>query len=113
VVQGDANQLVQVFVNLISNACDASPDGATVSIESLIQDKQLVVTTSDSGPGVDSATREKMFEPFFTTKPVGMGTGLGLSLAYSIITNHNGQIRVHSPPGGGTRMIVSLPLFSA
>ncbi|MEE9319382.1 MAG: ATP-binding protein [Granulosicoccus sp.] len=112
-VKGDANQLIQVFVNLIGNACDASPDGATVCIESLIQDKQLIVTISDSGPGVDSTTREKMFEPFFTTKPVGMGTGLGLSLVYSIITNHNGKIRVDSPPGGGTCMIVSLPLLTA
>ena len=111
-VKGDANLLMQVFVNLINNACDASPDGATVSVTGRCTEEQLVVETIDEGPGIDTATREQIFEPFFTTKPVGQGTGLGLSLAYSIISKHNGYLRIGDSPTG-TRMIVSLPLYKA
>jgi signal transduction histidine kinase len=108
-VSGDSNLLMQVFVNLINNACDASPDQGTVSIEGRISGNELVVETIDQGPGIDPAARDKIFEPFFTTKSVGQGTGLGLSLAYSIVKNHHGRLRIgkHSD---GTSMSVSLPL---
>jgi len=108
-VKADGNLLMQVFVNLINNACDASPDGGTVKVSGHIQDRQLIVETTDEGHGIAESHREHVFEPFFTTKPVGQGTGLGLSLAYSIINNHGGKLRMdNSDPG--TRMIVTLPL---
>lgn len=108
-VKGDANLLMQVFVNLINNACDASPDGANVRLSSQRTNDELIIETIDEGKGVDPAAREQMFEPFFTTKPVGQGTGLGLSLAYSIIKKHHGKLRIGNSEKG-TRMIVSLPL---
>ena len=110
-VIGDANLLMQVFVNLINNACDASPDGATVTINGRVENSKLVVETIDQGPGIDPANREQLFEPFFTTKPVGQGTGLGLSLAYSIVKNHRGRLRV-GDSDEGTKMIVTLPLHN-
>ena len=108
-VPGDPNLLMQVFVNLINNACDASPNGGTVSITGSVRGEELIVETIDEGPGVNAAVREHVFEPFFTTKPVGQGTGLGLSLAYSIVANHEGRLRLGDSETG-TRMIVTLPL---
>ncbi len=109
-VIGDANLLMQVFVNLINNACDASPNEGTVTIRGYIQADELTIETLDQGSGIDPAAREQMFEPFFTTKPVGQGTGLGLSLAYSIVKNHQGRLRIGDSEIG-TRMIVTLPLY--
>ena len=111
-VNGDANLLMQVFVNLINNACHASPAGSTISIQGSIQDSTLVVETIDQGSGVPPEVRDHVFEPFFTTKPVGQGTGLGLSLAYSIVANHNGRLRIGDSEQG-TRMIVTLPLYDS
>ncbi len=69
------------------------------------------IEISDNGPGMDEATRKRVFEPFFTTKPVGVGTGLGLSVSYFIITeNHDGEMNVESTPGEGTSFIIRLPL---
>jgi len=93
-VSGDSNLLMQVFVNLINNACDASPEQGTISIEGKISGNELIVDTIDQGTGIAPAARDQMFEPFFTTKPVGQGTGLGLSLAYSIVKNHQGNLRI-------------------
>ena len=109
IVYGDANQLTQVFVNLLNNAADASPPGGTVSVRSHIDKDTLVITTNDQGPGINPETRRQVFEPFYTTKPVGQGTGLGLSLAYSIITNHDGKLIIGDTTKG-TSMLVSLPL---
>ena len=109
IVYGDANQLTQVFVNLLNNAADASPSGGTISVRSHIENDTLVIATSDQGPGINPDTRRQVFEPFYTTKPVGQGTGLGLSLAYSIITNHDGKLII-GDTADGTTMLVSLPL---
>ncbi|MGQ7843582.1 ATP-binding protein [Granulosicoccus sp. 3-233] len=111
-VNGDSNLLMQVFVNLINNACHASPAGSSIIIQGTIQDAMLVVETIDQGSGVPPEIRDHVFEPFFTTKPVGQGTGLGLSLAYSIVTNHNGRLRIGDSEQG-TRMIVTLPLYDS
>ena len=110
-VFGDNNLLMQVFVNLINNACDASPDGGTVKINGYLQTDELIIETIDEGTGISEAHRQHVFEPFFTTKPVGEGTGLGLSLAYSIISNHGGKLRVGDSEKGN-RMIVNLPLVT-
>jgi signal transduction histidine kinase len=70
-----------------------------------------VLEIEDNGPGMDEATRMRIFEPFFTTKEVGVGTGLGLSVAYAIVTKgHHGTIEVRSQPGEGSRFVVSLPV---
>ena len=71
----------------------------------------LSIEIEDNGPGMDLHTRKKIFEPFFTTKPNGIGTGLGLSVSYFIITeNHSGEITVESTPGKGTKFIIVLPV---
>ena len=109
-VLGDPNQLVQVFVNLLNNACDASPKEATISVLGEVTEEQVIIKIVDQGSGIDASIREKIFEPFFTTKTVGHGTGLGLSLVYSIVSNHGGKVRIDDEFKGGTQMILSLPL---
>jgi len=112
-VLGDTNQLVQVFVNLINNACDASPANSEIKILGEQSNNQIVIAIEDSGTGIDKAVREQIFEPFFTTKSVGKGTGLGLSLVYSIVSNHGGRVRIDDIHTPGTRIIVTLPTTEA
>jgi len=77
----------------------------------IVVERNLFITTvSDSGPGIPKELRDKIFDMFFTTKPVGKGTGLGLSISQKIINLHGGNILVDSPPEGGTRFIIELPL---
>jgi signal transduction histidine kinase len=108
-VKGDVNLLMQVFVNLINNACDASPEGSTVSIKGILYGNEIIVNIIDQGSGIEEPFRDQIFEPFFTTKAVGQGTGLGLSLAYSIVSRHEGRLRLGDTKTG-TNMIVTLPL---
>lgn len=108
-VRGVANQLVQVFLNLIINAIEAMPDGGTLWVGSAYQAEtgQVVIAFRDSGPGIPPEVRAHLFEPFHTTKPTG--TGLGLTISYGIIERHQGMMEVESPPGGGATFIVKLP----
>jgi Na+/proline symporter/nitrogen-specific signal transduction histidine kinase len=108
-LDGDRQRLLQVFVNLVSNACDASPLGGEVVVEAEAVGEVVRLRVVDRGTGIDDAVRERMFEPFFTTKPPGQGTGLGLPLAHSIIREHLGSIEVESSPGKGTTVVVELP----
>ena len=112
VLRGDAQQLQQVFINLLANARDASPENGHVRIEASQEQGRAIIRIEDEGSGIDPAIQEQVFEPFFTTKEAGQGTGLGLSLVYRIIENHHGQIRIESPcaSGRGTAFIISLPL---
>jgi signal transduction histidine kinase len=109
---GDLGQLQQVFTNLFINAADAMKGKGKLNISATYDSsKNLFITTvSDSGPGIPKELRDKIFDMFFTTKPVGKGTGLGLSISQKIINLHGGNILVDSPPEGGTRFIVELPL---
>jgi two-component system NtrC family sensor kinase len=110
-VSADPHQLQQVFLNLINNAVDAILEqGAEgkIRVRTGVEDEQVFIEFSDSGPGVKDASR--VFDPFYTTKPVGKGTGLGLSICYGIITEHGGTIRVQNQPGGGARFRIELPL---
>ena len=111
-VTGNGNQLEQVVVNIILNAIQASPQGGTVGI-TVAEDsgkKQAWVCVTDSGPGIPEEIRQQLFEPFFTTK--SEGTGLGLSVSYAIIREHNGDIVVHNQPEGGASFLILLPLAS-
>jgi len=126
IVQADAGQLEQVLMNLATNARDAMPQGGCFTIrtgQAVFDDEQARIhgvptagpfaflSVSDTGSGMDEATRLKIFEPFFTTKEVGRGTGLGLAIAYGIIRQHSGTISVYSEIGKGTTFQIYLPLL--
>ena len=115
VVMGDTVQLEQILVNLVVNARDAMPDGGEVRVVAglLAEQGRARITVTDQGEGMDAQTRERAFEPFFTTKPVGRGTGLGLAMAYGIITRLGGDIAIASELGEGTAVTLALPLAAA
>jgi signal transduction histidine kinase len=121
ILQGswDSDQLVQVFVNVIANAVDASPTGHSITITTElvaatgraaggVAAKNARVVISDDGAGMDQATRERIFEPFFSTKK--RGTGLGLAIVKQIIERHEGKISVSSEEGKGSKFTIDLPL---
>lgn len=105
---GSASELREVFVNLIVNAVEAMPRGGKLSISCRRKDNRLQLQFSDNGMGMPDDVRQKIFEPFFSTKGAH-GTGLGLSVSYSIIERHEGSISVVSQPGGGTTITIDLP----
>lgn len=111
-----AGQLNQVFMNLIVNAAHAMPDEQrgriTLSTGLGTQDDQdwAWIEVADNGCGMPPEVQRRIFEPFYTTKPVGQGTGLGLSMAFSIVQKHGGRIEVQSAPGEGTRFTVWVPV---
>jgi two-component system NtrC family sensor kinase len=113
-ILGNANQLQQVFTNIILNALQAMPEGGELAVSSQTieeKDRRLVqITFSDTGCGIPKENLDRIFEPFFTTKEIGQGTGLGLSVSYGIIKDHEGSILVESEPGKGTTFIVNFPV---
>ena len=120
----EGSKLQQVFLNLFKNGAEAMAGeskqrrahGAPAKTSRFIlrtrRDQPFArIEIEDNGPGMDETTRKRVLEPFFTTKEVGVGTGLGLSVSYFIITeNHGGAMEVESSPGKGTRFIINLPL---
>ncbi len=102
--------LLQVFINLITNACHAMPSGGTLRLSTRVLDGSVQATVTDSGSGMAADIRGRIFEPFFTTKPDGKGTGLGLSIVQGIIENHGGRISVESEQGKGSTFTVVLPM---
>lgn len=111
-VAGDAQRLLQVFINLLNNARDASRPGERIRVLLLAGDADtLAIGVEDEGSGIPADLQGRIFEPFVTTKDPGKGTGLGLSLVYSIIAEHRGQISVESPlqDGRGTRFVIRMP----
>ncbi len=110
----DAQRLLQVFVNLLSNARDASPEDSLVSVNCQKDGQQLLIQVVDRGVGISKEHQEQIFDPFFTTKEPGEGTGLGLSLVYSIVDELNGSISVESPVDleyGGTCFSIRLKQY--
>ena len=112
---GSPNQLEQVFVNLITNACDAmaeapAPKQLTIRAERDDEEGVWKCAVSDTGAGLSDSVRKRIFEAFFTTKDTGGGTGLGLSISRGIVDNHRGDIRVQSRLGEGTTFTVVLPV---
>ena len=123
-----AGEDAQIVMNLVTNARDAMPGAGTLVIatEARALDEEfcrghagtrpgdhVVLSVRDTGAGMDAATLRKVFEPFFTTKPVGVGTGLGMSMVYGLVKQHQGYVDVASAPGEGTTVTVYLPLAAA
>ena len=106
-VQGSAEQIRQVFLNLFTNAVDAMPDGGRIEVKTSVENKHVIVTVVDSGVGMPSHIINKIFDPLFTTKD--NGSGLGLTVSLSIIRDHGGTIKVDSEEGKGTEFTVTLP----
>jgi two-component system NtrC family sensor kinase len=113
-VRGVSEQLVQVFVNLFTNASHATPsqDGRIVVSTSLdVAERRVRITVEDNGSGIAAAHIDKVFVPFFTTKGDRQGTGLGLAIVKSILDGHGGGIRVESEVGHGARFVLELPAW--
>jgi signal transduction histidine kinase len=111
----DANQIQQVFLNIVINAEQAMKDGRAdgrLRIASRASGRAVTVSFEDSGPGMTPETVRRIFDPFFTTKDAGEGTGLGLTISYGIIEEHGGKIWAESAPGQGTRFVIELPVIS-
>jgi two-component system, NtrC family, sensor kinase len=108
---GDHTQIQQCLLNLIFNAIDAMPDGGTLTISGGTDESTDLIwlAVSDTGQGIESNDLQRIFEPFYSTKTEGKGVGLGLSMVYGIIHEHNGVVEVDSEPGKGTTFRIKLP----
>ena len=108
----DGNQLKQVWLNLLMNARQAMPTGGRITIQSSFQvaERAVRVNIADTGSGIDAEVLPRIFDPFFTTKQTGEGTGLGLSVSFGIIQEHQGDLQIESAPGKGARFLITLPL---
>ena len=109
-VQGSANHLLQVLINILVNARDASPQGARVVLRTLVRGGEAVLAVVDQGTGMPPGVQAKIFDQFFTTKDVDKGTGLGLAISHGIVERHGGRIDVQSAPGAGSTFEVVLPI---
>jgi signal transduction histidine kinase/CheY-like chemotaxis protein len=123
-IKADPSQVQQVIINLAVNARDAMPEGGRLLIETSVVGSEngaansldggaggfIKLSVSDTGAGMDRATQGKIFDPFFTTKETGKGTGLGLYIVHSIVTNHGGYINLYSEPSQGTRFNIYMPV---
>ncbi len=107
----DANEMKQVFINIMNNALQAMPRGGELRIRLVTtDDREVAIEFADTGVGIIPENKKRIFDPFFSTKELGDGTGLGLSISYRIIQNHGGRIEVESEVGKGTTFRVFLPI---
>jgi signal transduction histidine kinase len=112
-IDADPEQLKELLVNIVVNACEAMAGGGSIVIREEVKrnrfnTRQAIIRISDNGPGIPELIQKKIFQPFFTTKEEG--TGLGLSIAARIIKDHNGRVDVESGQGGGATFIIRLPV---
>ncbi|MDB4077580.1 HAMP domain-containing histidine kinase, partial [Porticoccaceae bacterium] len=114
-ITGDYHQLIQVFLNLLSNARDASPLGGQIIINATAETKQVRVTISDSGTGIEEGMSGRLFEPFVTSKDPGQGTGLGLWVVFNLVQRLGAEVSISSPAENshcGTTVTLIFPLSS-
>lgn len=119
-IKGDSDQIKQVFLNIINNACEALEESETKKVKikisksdkqaSLENNQNIIVEITDTGCGIPKENFAKLYTPFFTTKKMGKGTGLGLAIVYGIIKMHKGDIQAKSETGKGTTFTISLPI---
>jgi signal transduction histidine kinase len=118
-IAGDFQQVVQVLVNLVGNACDAMqalvrlPEGKLLRVRTGATGERVFIEIEDNGAGIPEELRERIFQPFFTTKDPGKGTGLGLTISRQIVREHGGDVGVRSRPGGGTVFRLTIPRAGA
>ncbi len=105
-----AQQMTQVFINLLVNASHALEDQGVIRVSTWQDGEEAMISISDTGKGMSAEVSKRIFEPFFTTKEIGKGTGLGLSIVYDIIKKHHGEITVVSEPGDGTCFTIKIPV---
>jgi two-component system NtrC family sensor kinase len=110
VVRCHIGQINQVFMNLLMNSVDALERSGTIRVRTRRTEEGVRVEFEDDGPGIAPDVLDRIFEPFFTTKPVGIGTGLGLSLSHGIVERHGGRIRAESERGQGACFVIEFPL---
>ncbi len=110
IVSGNEGKLHQAFLNILANAEQAIKEQGTIRIETMVANRMISISISDTGSGIVKENLSKIGDPFFTTKAPGEGTGLGLSITYKIIEEHQGEISVESELNRGTKFLVSLPL---
>lgn len=108
-ISADADQLQQVFLNLLLNARDAMPTGGELLVRTSYHRSQIKIEIGDTGSGIAEKDLKKIFDPFYTTKPAGAGTGLGLAVCYGVITAHQGKIKVAQNDASGTVFSITLP----
>lgn len=109
-VEGVANQLQQVFVNLIMNSIDAIPAGSRITLRCARDGDHVVARVKDTGAGIPKDVLARMFQPFLTTKGPGKGNGLGMFVCHRIVTRLGGEIAVNSEEGAGTEVVIRLPM---
>jgi signal transduction histidine kinase len=112
-ITGDATHLTQVFINLMLNAIHAMPQGGQLTLEAGVDGGEMFVVIEDTGQGIDPEHLDRIFDPFFTTKRAEEGTGLGLAVCRTIVTQHGGRITVTTQPGQGSQFTVWLPVSEA
>lgn len=105
----DGQRMKQVLLNLVMNAGQAVESSGSITVSSGLRNGKIILSVEDDGPGIPKDIQDKIFDPFFSTKDPGQGTGLGLSVSYGIVREHDGEIRVQSVPGNGARFSVILP----
>jgi signal transduction histidine kinase len=117
-IRADPSMLQEVLTNLMTNSLQALHDSGRIAVSTAVAPRlplatakaRVAIRVSDNGPGIAPADLRRLFEPFFTTKDVGVGTGLGLAMAYKIVADHGGEIDVLSKPGQGATFTVFLPI---
>jgi signal transduction histidine kinase len=105
-------QLNQVFMNILNNSIQAIPEerkDGEITIYTEEENNQVVIRLKDNGVGIPEEIKARIWEPFFTTKPVGVGTGLGMSITFGIVEKHGGKIDLQSEVGKGTEFVISIP----
>ena len=111
---GNAIQLEQVFLNLLTNARDALANSRykLIHITTCVQGDTIKIVFKDTGPGIPRGLERRVFDPFFTTKEVGAGTGLGLSITYGIVRDHQGTIWLENARDKGATFVIELPVIT-